>query len=362
MGSHRFGGALASRSGAGNNDEASKPRLGTRLADSARHCVRNRMADEQNTEFQSLSQVAGMLARMQPVVTSSRTTPPISPPSGTRDLRGAAQDRPGRDGGSPRLQFRDSFHNNSAGGGPAISSTAIPRSTRGFSSVPVSGQAFGAPPSPGAQQVGIPTPILGPRSLPFDADKLFTELLGHGLLSACPRVPPWSPDAVGKSDIEAVRGWLTNALPSAEVRVVLRVDCVRSSASAAYEGVRKTLGPERLLWHGTSWDSVANIVRHGFNRAYGGRHGAKLGKGSYFTEDAAYALRFCGRTPTRALFLAGVLPGRCCKGEDSLVEPPADITGARFDSTVDDPERPKVFCVFRDFQALPLYVAEVGCM
>jgi hypothetical protein len=132
-------------------------------------------------------------------------------------------------------------------------------------------------------------------------------------------------------------------------------------ASAAYEGVRKTLGPEKLLWHGTSWDSVANIVRHGFNRAYGGRHGAKLGRGSYFAEEAVYALRFCGRSQNRVLFLAGVLPGRCCKGEENLVEPPvADASGVRFDSTVDDPERPKVFCVFRDFQALPLYVAEVA--
>merc|ERR1719343_282157 len=87
----------------------------------------------------------------------------------------------------------------------------------------------------------------------------------------------------------------------------------------------------------------------------------KLGRGTYFAEDASYALRFCGRSSTRAIFLAGVLPGRFCRGEDGLVEPPrADASGARFDSTVDDPERPKAFCVFRDFQALPLYLAEVS--
>ena len=41
-----------------------------------------------------------------------------------------------------------------------------------------------------------------------------------------------------------------------------------ASMVTAYEAVRNSLGPERLLWHGTSWDSVANIARHGFNRAY----------------------------------------------------------------------------------------------
>lgn len=132
-------------------------------------------------------------------------------------------------------------------------------------------------------------------------------------------------------------------------------------AAAAYSAVVDALGPERMLWHGTSWDSIANIARHGFNRAYSGRHGSKLGRGTYFAEDPNYALRFCGRgTPTRAVFLGGVLSGRCCKGSEGLVEPPADENGVRFDSTVDDVDRPRVFCVFRDFQALPMYVAEVA--
>lgn len=194
--------------------------------------------------------------------------------------------------------------------------------------------------------------------LVVDPGMLLTELLGHGLLSLKPQDAPWI-ESSGASDLEAVRTWLCNALPTVAVRSLLRVEC--ELAAAAYAGVKSSLGPERLLWHGTSWESAANIVRHGFNRAYGGRHGAKLGRGTYFAEDPAYALRFCGRTSSRAVFLAGVLPGRSCRGQDGLVEPPrADETGARFDSTVDDPERPKVFCVFRDFQALPLYIAEVA--
>lgn len=193
----------------------------------------------------------------------------------------------------------------------------------------------------------------------LDTQVLIAELLGRRSISATPRAPPWPNEQPGKSDLEAVSGWLVSALPAVEVRAVYRVECALS-VGAAYAGVRKALGPERLLWHGTPWDAVANIAQHGFNRAYCGRHGAKLGRGSYFAEDAAYAARFCSRSqPSRAIFLAGVLPGRVCRGEDGLVEPPADATGARFDSTVDDVERPRVFCVFRDFQALPLYLAEV---
>merc|ERR1719491_545418 len=158
---------------------------------------------------------------------------------------------------------------------------------------------------------------------------------------------------------------LSAALPAVEVHAVTRVRCTGSSVSA-YAAVRNSLGPERLLWHGTSWDSVANIARHGFNRAYAygsaARHGSRLGHGCYFTEEPKYALRFCGRGEgRRAVFLAGGLPGSITRGVDGLIEPPiSDSSGARFDSTVDDKERPRVFCVFRDFQAIPLYLVELA--
>lgn len=229
-----------------------------------------------------------------------------------------------------------------------------------------------SPKSPGREaqaQVGAtalrrcsPQDMAPPRNnaAAIDVPVLLQELIGRGALSSVPRPPPWPQEQPGWSDLDSVRGWITSALPTVEVRSVYRVECT-AATSVAYSGVSKTLGPERLLWHGTVWEAVANITQNGFNRAYSGRHGSKLGRGSYFAEDAAYALRFCGRSQTtRALFLAGVLPGRFCRGEEGLVEPPVDAGGMRYDSTVDDTERPKVFCVFRDFQALPLYVAEVA--
>eukprot|EP00927_Polykrikos_kofoidii_P037675 TRINITY_DN31892_c0_g1_i1.p1 TRINITY_DN31892_c0_g1~~TRINITY_DN31892_c0_g1_i1.p1 ORF type:complete len:969 (-),score=122.72 TRINITY_DN31892_c0_g1_i1:116-2983(-) len=144
-----------------------------------------------------------------------------------------------------------------------------------------------------------------------------------------------------------------------------------SAQAAVYEAVRSALGgvqtEERLLWHGTSWRSVPNILKAGFNRAYAGRHGTKFGVGTYFSADPTYALRFCDR-PTaerepRALLLVRVRIGRFTRGSSGMVEPPllqdaqGGGVGERFDSTVDDCECPRIFCVFRDFQALPVALA-----
>lgn len=224
--------------------------------------------------------------------------------------------------------------------------------------VPESGQAIASSPSLlAAVRNGVTAAATVAASI--DREALVAELQSRGSLSQIPRAPPWAQEeALGKLDLETVSSWLASALPTVEVQAVYRVE-LSGAAAAAYAGVRMTLGPERLLWHGTPWDAVGNITQNGFNRAYCGRHGARLGRGSYFAEDAAYALRFCGKSTSRAVFLAGVLPGRFCRGEDGAVEPPMvpDCSGARFDSTVDDAEKPKVFCVFRDFQALPLYLA-----
>lgn len=259
----------------------------------------------------------------------------------------------------PRINKHTAF--GSGLGAHSLSSPRSPRGDRGNSG-PLSFTKFMAQQDSHLAASTYSQAPAAPKEVPVvvDVPALLGDLLGRGSLSSSPRPPPWPQEQPGLSDLEAVRGWLASSLPAAEVRSVHRVECSAATA-AAYASVSRTLGPERLLWHGTAWDAVPNITQNGFNRAYAGRHGTKLGKGSYFAEEAAYALRFSGpRSHSRAVFLAGVLPGSFCRGEEGLVEPPlAAANGARYDSTVDDPERPKMFCVFRDFQALPLYVAEV---
>jgi len=90
-----------------------------------------------------------------------------------------------------------------------------------------------------------------------------------------------------------------------------------------------------------------------------GRHGMKFGHGTYFSTSAVYSTRFCDRRrPERLMFLASVLVGRSAKGSPELIEPPhRDDEGiVRYDSTVDDINNPSIFCVFRDYQAMPLYL------
>lgn len=53
---------------------------------------------------------------------------------------------------------------------------------------------------------------------------------------------------------------LAGALPSWRILQVLRVEC-SGAAAAAYNGVSRTLGPERLLWHGSSDESaMARVI------------------------------------------------------------------------------------------------------
>ena len=207
-------------------------------------------------------------------------------------------------------------------------------------------------PSP-MKEVASPQPPLDSGAL------VLSELLAQGLLVEEPLdVCADSMDSQLMSALDAIRA------RGARVCFVARVSPKTSAAmAAAYQAARESLGPERLLWHGTSWECVPNIVRHGFNRAYAfnARHGSKLGRGVYFAEDPGYALRFAGKTQrTRAMLLAGVLLGKQTRGKEGLLEPPADSRGGfRFDSTCDDVKRPRVFCVFKDFQAIPLYLLQV---
>ena len=121
---------------------------------------------------------------------------------------------------------------------------------------------------------------------------------------------------------------------------------------------------ERDLWHGTAWSFVPKILKQGFNRSFAGRHGTLLGHATYFSSDPRYSMRFCGKKGgadgTKVLVVARVLVGRYCKGSPTDVEPPLlNSQGDRFDTTVDNAEAPSIFAVFRDFQALRLFLVEI---
>lgn len=140
-------------------------------------------------------------------------------------------------------------------------------------------------------------------------------------------------------------------------------EAIRGGMQGSGDG--STSPRELQLWHGTSWAILAQILRHGFNRSFAGRHGTKLGVATYFSAGLAYSARFCdkqggGADGTKVVLLSSVLVGNYCKGSPTDVEPPimTPETGERYDSTVDNEDNPSIFAVFRDFQALPQFLME----
>mmetsp|Transcript_51126 Transcript_51126/g.136476 ORF Transcript_51126/g.136476 Transcript_51126/m.136476 type:complete len:747 (-) Transcript_51126:89-2329(-) len=192
-------------------------------------------------------------------------------------------------------------------------------------------------------------------AVPVVEEFVIEALLKSGVLSAAPHVEG------DETDLHHIRSLFAAQLPRVPVIGVYRIE--NSALTGVYCAVRDAMEvpDERELWHGTSADCVTNIVRNGFNRAYSGRHGTKLGHGTYFSAAAGYSMRFCDRKRSRrVMFLAKVLTGAKAKGSPELVEPPQRDAKhmTRYDSTVDDVFSPSTFCIFRDFQALPCYLIE----
>ncbi|XP_037362481.1 protein mono-ADP-ribosyltransferase PARP10 [Talpa occidentalis] len=120
---------------------------------------------------------------------------------------------------------------------------------------------------------------------------------------------------------------------------------------------------ERVLYHGTSAAAVPDICAHGFNRSFCGRNGTLYGRGVYFAERAALSVQDCYSPPAadglKAVFVARVLTGDFGQGHPGLRAPPlraADDALLRFDSAVDRLDRPRVFVIFHDTQALPTHL------
>ncbi|CAE7722715.1 Parp10 [Symbiodinium sp. CCMP2456] len=194
----------------------------------------------------------------------------------------------------------------------------------------------------------------------------------------------WSPEeGISETSYLQDSGLIARATPDVEARICKelagrfhgRVAGVYTASlvqQSVYDALKDTMThedqipEERDLWHGTSWSFVPKILKQGFNRSFAGRHGTLLGHATYFSSDPRYSLRFCdkggGQHGTKVLILSRVLVGRYCKGSPSDVEPPVcNDDGDRYDTTVDSMESPSIFAVFRDFQAVPLFLVEIAC-
>ncbi|XP_042639664.1 protein mono-ADP-ribosyltransferase PARP14 [Tyto alba] len=120
---------------------------------------------------------------------------------------------------------------------------------------------------------------------------------------------------------------------------------------------------ERLLFHGTSKESLTLINNRGFNRSYAGMHAANFGNGTYFAVDASYSASDIYSKPDmnkrKYMYLARVLVGEYSQGTKGSITPAAKNASNSidlFDSSTDNVNHPSMFIIFNDIQAYPEYL------
>ncbi|XP_037254015.1 protein mono-ADP-ribosyltransferase PARP14-like isoform X2 [Falco rusticolus] len=120
---------------------------------------------------------------------------------------------------------------------------------------------------------------------------------------------------------------------------------------------------ERLLFHGTSKESLTLINNYGFNRSYAGMHAANFGNGTYFAVNANYSASDTYSKPDangkKYMYLARVLVGEYSQGTRGSITPAAKSSSSSidlFDSSTDNMKHPSMFIIFNDIQAYPEYL------
>ncbi|NWT56883.1 PAR14 polymerase, partial [Erythrocercus mccallii] len=120
---------------------------------------------------------------------------------------------------------------------------------------------------------------------------------------------------------------------------------------------------EKLLFHGTSQESLIRINKSGFNRSYAGTHAANFGNGTYFAVNASYSASDLYSKPDangrKYMYLARVLVGEYSLGIKGSITPAQKNAGNSvdlFDSSTDNMNQPSMFIIFNDIQAYPEYL------
>ncbi|NWT22077.1 PAR14 polymerase, partial [Cardinalis cardinalis] len=120
---------------------------------------------------------------------------------------------------------------------------------------------------------------------------------------------------------------------------------------------------ERLLFHGTSQESLTLINKQGFNRSYAGMHAANFGNGTYFAVNASYSANDTYSRPDtnrkKYMYLARVLVGEYSLGKKGSITPARKNVSNSvdlYDSSTDNVSQPSMFIIFNDIQAYPEYL------
>ncbi|XP_053645008.1 protein mono-ADP-ribosyltransferase PARP11 isoform X2 [Cherax quadricarinatus] len=160
---------------------------------------------------------------------------------------------------------------------------------------------------------------------------------------------------------------LLATLPSARARTVKRIqnpflwrafENKKQELSLKY-GVKEELNVQKMF-HGTRSEHVNDICKENFDyRLHGTNVGHAYGKGTYFSNSAAFSLKYSPPDSFgyQYLFLAEVIIGEVVQGNASMTRPPKNpVTGELFNTTVDSMSSPKIFVKYDMQEYYPLYI------
>ena len=89
----------------------------------------------------------------------------------------------------------------------------------------------------------------------------------------------------------------------------------------------------------------------------------KFGRGYYFAVNSSYAAKYSAaqtKEETKCVFMARVITGDFCVGDETMKAPPENLNSGKilqkYDSTVDKLKNPRMFVVFKDSSAYPSYL------
>ncbi|XP_029939921.1 protein mono-ADP-ribosyltransferase PARP15-like [Salarias fasciatus] len=149
---------------------------------------------------------------------------------------------------------------------------------------------------------------------------------------------------------------LKSAFRKTESKTVMKIERLQNIyLRRAYEVQKKHISEKnkqdggaraKLLYHGSTKDSCNSITETGFNRRFCGQNAQP--QYSKPAEDSS-----------QVMFVARVLTGICTQGDSSMnVPPPRDSRRPhdRFDSVVDQMDKPQMYIVFHDNQSYPDYL------
>ena len=129
---------------------------------------------------------------------------------------------------------------------------------------------------------------------------------------------------------------------------------------SAYNTYRKSLykrdgkDSEKIVFHGTTKETVDKIMTQGFNRSFCGKNATVYGNGVYFASNMDYSLQTQYSKPDQDNYqyiITKIVVGQYCLGESEKFL--SIIKNEMFDTTVNNMQNPTIYVTYNDSQALP---------